>query len=186
MGLPDKAANDRVVELLSKVGIPRRQGAPQRLSVPVLGRDAPARDDRHRAVVRPEAHPCRRADDRTRRHDPGPDPRADREALGRVRDGRADDHPRPRHRRRHVRPRQRHVCRPDRRDGDRRRAVREAADAVLLGSARLAAAARRRPRREAADDRGDAAGADPAARRLPLQPALPCMPGTSAARTSPS
>ena len=126
MGLSEKAAKDRVVELLSKVGIPRATRPPERLPVPVLGRHAPARDDRDRAVVRPEADPRRRADDGARRHDPGPDPGAHRDALGRVRDGRPVDHPRPRHRRRDVRPRQRDVCRPDRRDRDRRRAVREA------------------------------------------------------------
>ena len=59
----------------------------------------------------------------------------------------------------------------------RRRAVRAAADAVLVGPARLAAADRRRPRREAAHDRGHAAGADLAAGHLPLQPALPLRPG---------
>ena len=41
-----------------------------------------------------------------------------------VRHGRPADHPRPRHRRRDVRPGQRHVRRPDRRDRHRRRAVR--------------------------------------------------------------
>ena len=81
MGLSDKATEERIVELLSKVGIPRAEGPPQRLSVPVLGRHAPARDDRHRAVVRPEADPRRRADDRARRHHPGPDPRADPDAC---------------------------------------------------------------------------------------------------------
>ena len=49
-------------------------------------------------------------------------------------------------------------------------AVREPADAVRLGPARLAAADRRRPRRPAAHDRGHAAAADLAARRLPLRP----------------
>ena len=51
-------------------------------------------------------------------------------------------------------------------------AVREPADAVRLGPARLAAADRRRPRRPAADDRGHAAAAHRAARRLPLRAAL--------------
>ena len=149
-----------------KVGIPRARERLERLPAPVLGRDAPARDDRDRAVVRPEADPRRRADDRARRHDPGADPRADRAAVGRVRHGRPADHPRPRHRRRDVRPGQRHVRGPDRRDRRRRRAVREAADAVRVGSARLAAAARRRPRRPAPDDRGPAAAAHQR-RRMP-------------------
>ena len=72
-------------------------------------------------VVRPEADPRRRADDRARRDDPGADPRAHPAAVGGVRHGRPDDHPRPRDRRRHVRPGQRHVRRPDRRDRHRRR-----------------------------------------------------------------
>ena len=63
-------------------------------------------------------------------------------------------------------------------------AVREPADAVRLGPARLAAAHRRRPGRPAADDRGPAAAAHRAARRVPLRPALPRTPGTSAARAS--
>ena len=41
----------------------------------VLGRHAPARDDRDGAVVLAEPADRRRADDRARRHDPGPDPR---------------------------------------------------------------------------------------------------------------
>ena len=96
---------------------PARGGSPERLPVPVLGRHAPARHDRDRAVVRPEAHPRRRTDDRARRDHPGPDPGAHREARGRVPHRRADDHPRPRHRCRDVRPGQRHVRGPDR--GDR-------------------------------------------------------------------
>ena len=43
-----------------------------------LGRPAPARDDRGRARLRAEGAARRRADDRARRHDPGPDPRAAR------------------------------------------------------------------------------------------------------------
>ena len=51
-------------------------------------------------------------------------------------------------------------------------AVREPADAVRLGPARLAAAHRRRARRPAADDRGHAAAADQAAEGVPLRAAL--------------
>ncbi len=60
------------------------------------------------------------------------------------------------------------------------------ADAVRLGPARLAAPARRRPRREAPHDRGDAAVAHQSARRLPVQSALPIRHGTCAATMSPS
>ena len=45
------------------------------LPAPVLGRHAPARDDRDGARVRAEAPDRRRADDGARRHDPGADPR---------------------------------------------------------------------------------------------------------------
>ena len=48
---------------------------PERLPAPVLRRHAPARDDRHGAVLQPQAAARRRADDRARRHDPGADPR---------------------------------------------------------------------------------------------------------------
>ncbi len=81
MGLSSKAARERIIELLAKVGIPRPGRPAQRLPVPVLGRHAPARDDRDRPVVRPEADPRRRADDRARRDDPGPDPGAHPAAL---------------------------------------------------------------------------------------------------------
>jgi ABC-type microcin C transport system duplicated ATPase subunit YejF len=48
-------------ELLGKVGIPRRTRSTQGLPAPVLRWDAPTRDDRHRALMRPEADPRRRA-----------------------------------------------------------------------------------------------------------------------------
>ena len=57
-----------------------------------------------------------------------------------------------------------------------RRAVREPADAVRVGAARLAAPHRRRARRPPADDRGAAAAADQPARRVPLQPTLRLHP----------
>ena len=54
---------------------PARQGAAALLSARVLRRHAPARDDRDGAVVLAQAAARRRADDRARRDDPGPDPR---------------------------------------------------------------------------------------------------------------
>ena len=81
------------------VGIPSPRGAAARLPPPALRRDAPAGHDRHRPVVRPRRADRRRGDDRPRRHDPGPDRRADRRACRReLRHGGRLDHPRPRRR----------------------------------------------------------------------------------------
>ncbi len=52
----------------------RRGAAARRVSAPVLGRDAAAGDDRDRAGERPARAARRRADDRARHDDPGPDP----------------------------------------------------------------------------------------------------------------
>ena len=69
--------------------------------------------------------------------------------------------------------------------GHGRRAVREPADAVRVGPARLAAADRRRPRRPAADDRGPAAAAH-RRRRTPAGSARAARtPATSAASSEP-
>ena len=92
-------------ELLDQVGIPSAEGAAEGLPAPVLGRHAPARDDRDGARVRAEAADRRRADDRARRDDPGADPRAAARARRRAQHGADPDHPRPRRRRGHVRAR---------------------------------------------------------------------------------
>ena len=55
---------------------PGRGHARRRLPAPVQRRHAPARDDRDGAELRAEPADRRRADDRARRDDPGPDPRA--------------------------------------------------------------------------------------------------------------
>ena len=60
---------------------PTRGGADQLLSARVLGRHAPAGDDRDGALQQPAAADRRRADHGTRRHDPGPDPRGAQAAL---------------------------------------------------------------------------------------------------------
>ena len=43
------AARDRALELLKLVRLPVARAAPARVPAPALGRDAPARDHRHRA-----------------------------------------------------------------------------------------------------------------------------------------
>ena len=114
-------------------------GAPRaRLSAPALGRHAPARDDRHGAVVQSQGADRRRADHRARRHHPGADPRPDARAAGHARHRDHPDHPRHGRGRRERRPGRGDVCRPQGRGGERRRSVR-AARAIptrkgLLGS----------------------------------------------------
>ena len=74
--LSKSEARARAVELLGMVGIPAARDAPQELPAPVLGRHAPARDDRDGARARAEADDRRRAHDGPRRHDPGAGARA--------------------------------------------------------------------------------------------------------------
>ena len=56
---------------------PRPGAAARRVPAPALRRHGAARDDRHGARLRAGAAHRRRADDRARRHHPGPDPRPD-------------------------------------------------------------------------------------------------------------
>ena len=49
--LPDQQARERAIELLERVGHPARPRADRQLPVRVLGRHAPARDDRAGAVA---------------------------------------------------------------------------------------------------------------------------------------
>ena len=76
--VPQSAARTRAGELLELVGIPSRRGAG--LSARAVGRHAPAGDDRDGPRLRPGDRHRRRADDGARRHGPGPDPRAARDA----------------------------------------------------------------------------------------------------------
>ena len=99
---------------------PRAQAPRRLLPARVLGRDAPARDDRHGARQRARPAHRRRADDGARRHRAGPDPRAHRAAEGRARDGGHHHHPRPRRRRGDERRRRGDVRRADRRARARR------------------------------------------------------------------
>ena len=91
---------ERAVELLDGGRDPERAGARARLPAPVLGRHAPARDDRDGARPQPRRADRRRADDRARRDRAGADPRADRPREEGVRHRRDPDHARPRRRRR--------------------------------------------------------------------------------------
>ena len=98
-----------------------RCGEPARLlSAPVLGRHAPARDDRDGARLPAASHHRRRADHRARRHGAGADPRSPEGADARDRLLAAAHHARPRRGRALCRPRRRDVWRPDRRDRRRR------------------------------------------------------------------
>ena len=152
----------------------RRHQRRARRPVParVLGRHAPARDDRARAGVRPQDRDRRRADDRARRDDPGAGARAARGAAPRPRARAAPDHARPRRDRRDVRPRGRDVRRQDRRERADRDRLRRAAAPVHAAPARRVPAGRRRAR-AAAGDPGLAARPGRSAARLPLPPALP-------------
>ena len=98
---------------------PERRRPARRLSAPLLGRHAPARDDRDRALVQPEAADRRRADHRARRDRAGPGARPARRPPEPARDG--DDHHHARHGRgrRGRRRDPRHV-----RGADRRAALR--------------------------------------------------------------
>ncbi len=73
-GASRKEALDRALEVLELVGLPRPRERLEGLPAPALGRSAPAGDDRHRARLRAARAHRRRADDRARRDDPGPDP----------------------------------------------------------------------------------------------------------------
>ena len=151
---------------------PERAVARPRLPASVLGRDAPARDDRDGARPQPVDPDLRRADHRTRRHGAGADPRADRGGEARVQHRRDPRHARSRCRRRDRELRDGHVRRPH--HGVRAGAadLRAAAASVRLGPARLDAE-RRAAALGARADRRLAALAPHPADRLPVPPSLP-------------
>ena len=97
------------------------RGAQAHVALParVLRRHAPARDDRHGAVQRPQGADRRRAHHGARRDRAGADPRAHRQAAGRAGHGRGHHHPRPRRGGRGRRRDRGHVRRADRRAGQR-------------------------------------------------------------------
>ena len=93
-------ADARAVELLGAGRDPERARPRPRLPAPVLGRHAPARDDRDGARPQSRRADRRRADDGARRDRAGADPRADRTSEEGVRHRRDPDHARPRGHRR--------------------------------------------------------------------------------------
>ena len=94
--LPKRELEARVVELLDLVGISQPGAARQAVSARVLGRHAPAGDDRDVDRERSRRVDRRRADDRARRHHPGAGARGARADPGphQLRDH--VDHARPR------------------------------------------------------------------------------------------
>ena len=94
---------------------PRPEAPGRPVPARVLGRHAPARDDRDGARQRAEAADRRRAHDGARRDRPGADPRPARRPPAPARDGDHHHHPRPRRGRRDRRRDRGHVRRPDRR-----------------------------------------------------------------------
>ena len=158
-------ANETALALLQSVGIPEAERRLQRVPAPALGRHAPARDDRDRARVRPEAAVRRRADDRARRHRAGADPRPAAGAAARAVHGDDPRHPRPRRRRRPHRRHRGDVRGPDRREGADALAVQRDAAPVHRGAAEVdpeARAAEPHPARR--DQRPPARPRQPAAR----------------------
>ena len=185
MGLSKKASNDRVVELLGKVGIPRARdrlndyphqfsgGMRQRVMIAIALSCDP------KLIL---------ADEPTT----ALDVTIQAQILELIR-GLSDefgtavlhDHPRPRHRRRACATGST-SCTPA---GSSRPArstsiFEQPANALRVGPARLAAAPRRRARRPAADDRGPAAAADQRCRTRAGSIRAARTPGTSAASTS--
>ncbi|CAA9319855.1 MAG: Oligopeptide transport ATP-binding protein OppD, partial [uncultured Microvirga sp.] len=150
---------------------PAREG----LSAPALGRDAPARDDRHRAGLRPEPPHRGRADDRARRYGAGRNSRPHPRPLRRARHRGHDDQPRSRAHRQYVPARRGDVCRAARGTARGGRRVSRPEPPLHERARRLAAAARRAraPRPPQAEgDRGRGAFGRRFSAGLPLQPAL--------------
>ena len=152
---------------------PRRRQARQPVPVRVLGRHAPARDDRHGDQLQPGRPDRRRAHHGARRDHPGADHRRRARDAGPVRLGRDPHHARPRRHRRDLRQGHGHVRRPHRRVRPRRRDLLQRPPPVHVGPAGVAAAARRVGEDAAHADQGAAAEPHHAAAGLPVHGALP-------------
>ena len=90
---PKQAAKPRAAELLELVAITDIDRRAAVVPARAVGRDAPAGHDRDGARQRSRPADRRRADDRPRRHDPGPDPRRARRRPARARPRRACSSP---------------------------------------------------------------------------------------------
>ena len=173
MDIEKTEARERVDRAAGAGGHPARPRPGRLLPARVLGRHAPAGDDRAGAVVRPQAADRRRAHHRARRDDPGADPGPDPRAARRDRRRGDPGHPRPGRRGRHRRPRGRDVRRADRGAGHARRDLLRPPAPLHLGAAGLDRPRRPRPPRAAAGHRGPAALAGQPAAGLPLRAPLP-------------
>ena len=141
-----RAARQRAVDMLGRVGIPRARtagstqyphefsgGMRQRAMIAMALVNDPAAADR------------RRADHRARRHRAGADPGPPGRPAGRVQLRDHPDHPRPRRGRPGRRRRAGHVRRPGGRDGGTAAGAARAGAPVHLGAAGERAVAARRP-----------------------------------------
>ena len=159
---------------------PEREVAHPRLPAPVLGRDAPARDDRDGPRLQAEAPDRRRADDGARRDDPGADPQPPAGARRRGERRAHPHHARPRRRRRDVRARERHVFRPVHGDGLGPPALRAPATPVHPRPAAVDPTPRRGAQDEAAPDSGQPARRARSAGLLSVPASVPLRGGSVA------
>jgi len=168
---PDAKVKERVIELLRLVGVPnpdvRYTQYPHEFSGGMRQRAMIAMADREFAFS-PDP---RRADDRTRRHDPGSGARGLEDGAGRDARSHDPDHARSRHRGGAVREGDRDVCRQDRRVRRRAHDLPEPASSLHDRSHGLAAEADG-GRGMAASDPRTAALADQPAARLRVSSAL--------------
>ena len=168
-----QAARERSVELLEARRHPARRRPRRRLPARVLGRHAPARDDRDGDRERPRRDHRRRADHRAGRDDPGPGPRGPAHRARAHGRGDRDDHPRPQRHRRLRRPRGRDVRRAHRRDRDGRRGLLQPRMPYTMGLLGAIPRADESGDRPLVADRRHAALARRPAGGLPVRAALP-------------
>ena len=125
-GVSRREAMRKAVEMLRRVSIPQPEQRAHSYPHQMSGRHAPARHDRHGAVLQSQGADRRRADHGARRDDPGADPGADARAAAGLWHGHRPHHARHGRGGRERRPRDRHVCGQKDRGGRGRRSVRAA------------------------------------------------------------